>query len=219
MVCRGLVLARIHQLYQVVPIVSQRCCRASYGIIQDEPYDKKIHRHLKHERMKSKVDGRYYLPGRIRWIIERDKPVDCGFSKLSFLRNVHGKDPGMLKHDIVRFDGEFRDRPIQFNGAAHILACKFRYNLEPALLRTNTENVRKQFKFRFIRLGEFWQVAYQIGFNVDSAGLGFDLWLGGEAKCSVGDIGVEWSKEVNTFVARDRPELVSSIIERGNEGD
>lgn len=216
-VCRGLVLARIHQVLKVEPVISQRCGRASYGFIVDEPYDKKIHAHLKSERRRSKIDRLYYLPGRIRWFIDQNQPVDPTLD-IQFTRNVHHKHPGSLEHRIVRFDGELSGRPDKLNRDVSQV-CEVSCHLQTSLLKSNMDNVQKQHKFPLFRLGDFFCVTYQIRVGVESASMKFELLFGGETRRDVKDITVDWTKTVNKLVASDRLELENVFGGGDHQGD
>ncbi|KAF8242077.1 actin-like ATPase domain-containing protein [Wilcoxina mikolae CBS 423.85] len=218
-VCRGLVLDRIHQIFHVKPIISHRCSRASYGFVFDMPYDKEKHKQSKRERIKLKVDGRYYLPGRINWFINRDEPVECGrFITVPFSRNVDFKHPGILRHDIVKFDGKPEDRPDKFDSDPKLLVCKIWCNLE-STLREMKRVKRYKHGFAMVRWGEYLNVTYDVLVAVESNGLKFQLLLDGQTSGSVEEIEVDWTKELNTLVVEVQSDMSSSISVADTEAD
>jgi len=186
------------------------------------PYDKEKYKQSKHDRIKLKADGRYYLPGRIKWFIKRDDPVECGqFLTVPFSRNVDYKHPGILHHDIIRFDGKPEDRPDKFDGDSKKLVCKVWCNLAPTLEETKMQSVHKHYRHEFalVRWGEYLNVSYNIRVGIDSSGLRFQLLLNGQTDGSFEGIEVKWTKVVNALVARARSDVSSSISEVESEGD
>jgi hypothetical protein len=177
-------------------------------------YEKDKHKHLKGERKKLKVDGRYYLPDRIKWFITRDSPFQCGkFQTARFSRNVDYKNPGILYQSIIRFDGEWKDRPDKFDGDQKNLVCRIWCNLDQILQATKLRSVKKQHKHEFgvTKWGGYLSVEYDIQIAVESAGLRFQLLLEGQTDGKTDAIGVTWAKEVSILAARERSDTISEV--------
>lgn len=211
---------RVHQIYNVEPMISHRCGRASYGFIFQELYDKTkdAHVRLKHKRIKLPTDGRCYLPDRIRWFIDRDAPVHCSQFLISkFSRTLDSKNPGKLEHKIIKFDGELQDRrddrQDELGSDFGTLVGTVSYELEPNI-KSNMRNIQKKHRHNlFVKWGPYLHVDYAIRVRVDSASMKFELDIGEEKKSRVETIEVHWTKELNKVVAKNQE------IENAREGD
>jgi hypothetical protein len=141
------------------------------------------------------VDGRYYLPKRIRWFIDRDKPVDTNLI-ISFSRRVHFTHPGVLLHDIVRFDGELFDRPDKLDNDDSVV-CRVSCNLEPTLRKQKIENVQIQRKYPFVKAVRYLHVSYEIWIRIYGSGLIMELSVKGEKQRKVGELNIDWTRVAN----------------------
>lgn len=141
------------------------------------------------------MDGRYYLPKRIRWFIDRDKPVDTNLI-ISFSRRVHFTHPGVLLHDIVRFDGELFDRPDKLDNDDSVV-CRVSCNLEPTLRKQKIENVQIQRKYPFVKAVRYLHVSYEIWIRIYGSGLIMELSVKGEKQRKVGELNIDWTRVAN----------------------
>ncbi|KAI9768634.1 MAG: hypothetical protein M1840_004831 [Geoglossum simile] len=73
-VCKGLVLDRMQRICYGTSVLRTRCCRASYGILQDEKYKKD--KHEEQTPFKCPFNGKSYVPNRIYWIISKGKTIN-----------------------------------------------------------------------------------------------------------------------------------------------
>lgn len=76
-VCKGLVADRVRKLKVGRSVLGWRCCRASYGTICKELYEKSNPSHVGRPLQKDPMNGKQYVTGCVAWFI---KKVRCQFS-------------------------------------------------------------------------------------------------------------------------------------------
>ncbi|KAL9046507.1 MAG: hypothetical protein Q9214_000676, partial [Letrouitia sp. 1 TL-2023] len=87
-VCKGLVADRARRLSVGKAVLRQRCCRASYGTICKEVYDKENPTHIGRETIKDPLNGKLFVTKSIAWFIKKGKPVS---SEEPIIHNFHRK--------------------------------------------------------------------------------------------------------------------------------
>lgn len=70
-VCKGLVGDRVRRLKAGKPVLKWRCCRASYGTICKEVYDKENPMHVGRPLERDPMNGKMYVTQRIAWFIKK----------------------------------------------------------------------------------------------------------------------------------------------------
>jgi hypothetical protein len=180
-----------------ISIIKGRCCRAFYGIVYDEPWNKAIH--PKCDRRKNPDDGKYYVQ-RIHWLIEKHEFVkDDAPPKKTFYRSLNFKNRDKwISHKIVRFDG-LRNRPDRPTEDSPARECTVQCNLGPAIRAQGTElehvEVSRR-KFLGANLGgRFYRVEYDIYVHVGPADLSFKLHFDGKERSGSEEVKVDWEKQ------------------------
>ena len=74
-VCKGLVGDRLRRLKVGKPVLNFRCCRASYGTICKELYNKDNPHHIGRSMYKDPMNGKLYVTQSIAWFIKKGRPV------------------------------------------------------------------------------------------------------------------------------------------------
>ena len=93
-VCKGLVADRLRKLKVGEGVLGWRCCRASYGLICREYYDKSNPKHIWRKTEKDARDGKLYVPDCIDWFVEKGTPVSIDRPKVhDFSRKINPGDP------------------------------------------------------------------------------------------------------------------------------
>ncbi|KAF8536552.1 hypothetical protein BDD12DRAFT_889846 [Trichophaea hybrida] len=197
-VCKGLVLSRVSQLSFGASIISTRRCTASYGILYDEPYDKK--KHSEGECVKNKLSGKKFAKNQILWMVVRDERIeDDRIYKYDLSRSI---DPNCSNkkwsHKIVRFDGPAKTRPrslLTGKGKVKVIrhvSC----NLGATILDPKVGPVKAKNRSLFgIGDGKYLKVDYDIRVFVGAAELTVELWFDGIKRNKDGDIRTEWETE------------------------
>jgi hypothetical protein len=99
-VCKGLVLDRVQRITHGTSILRTRRCRASYGIVFRELYNKAEHR--EREPVKDPLDGKKYVEGYIRWFIMKGDIIKEGFERtIPHVRVASFKNPTTAWEDII----------------------------------------------------------------------------------------------------------------------
>ena len=70
-VCKGLVADRLRRLKDGRGVLGWRCCRASYGLICKELYDRDNPKHVWRKTEKDARDGKLYVPECVDWFVEK----------------------------------------------------------------------------------------------------------------------------------------------------
>ena len=70
-VCKGLVADRLRKLSVGQSVLGWRCCRASYGIVCKELYDKHKRSHVGREVRKDLSDGKMYVMKSVEWFVKK----------------------------------------------------------------------------------------------------------------------------------------------------
>lgn len=70
-VCKGLVADRLRKLKVGEGVLGWRCCRASYGLICREHYDKNNPKHQWRKTERDPRDGKMFVPDCIDWFVEK----------------------------------------------------------------------------------------------------------------------------------------------------
>lgn len=93
-VCKGLVADRLRKLKAGESVLGWRCCRASYGLICKELYNKKNPKHIGRATVKDPKDRELYVPDCVDWFVEKGTPVSIDRPIVhDFKRKVKPGDP------------------------------------------------------------------------------------------------------------------------------
>lgn len=100
-VCKGLVIDRLQQLSNELPVIPIRSSYASYGILCRELYNEQKHHSGQHPR-KNKLDGRKYARNQIDWLVLKgQRPVRGGGITRMYSLVVDFKTTNRLRLSVV----------------------------------------------------------------------------------------------------------------------
>ncbi|KAF8244163.1 hypothetical protein K440DRAFT_663685 [Wilcoxina mikolae CBS 423.85] len=195
-VCRGLVLSQLHEYFKI-SVIPGLCSRESYGITYDEPWDQSIH--PKELRVKHS-NGRYYVPGKIDWLIRKNDffdRADPSTTKL-FSRALSFRNPEkFVHHEIVKFSG-LLEHPERVVPNQTPTVCTIKCNLGPIIeaASQSQQSLPRGIKIRHrhrlgVRTRRFLDVEYKICVHRGPADMKFELWFA-EEKSNSGEVLVDW---------------------------
>ncbi|KAK5165270.1 uncharacterized protein LTR77_009368 [Saxophila tyrrhenica] len=171
-VCKGLVADRLRKLRSGQSVLGWRCCRASYGLICKELYNKSNPRHLGRRTEKDPRDGKLYVPECVFWFIEKGMPVSLDRPVVhSFRRKV---DPAASSRVFTtKVVVSYLDRehlPNKLESGVEKL-CE----VESDLSQVDEKRFKEKNK-KFWKPGRlYYQVAYQVQVIIGPADLIFEL--------------------------------------------
>ncbi|RFU33131.1 hypothetical protein B7463_g3151, partial [Scytalidium lignicola] len=92
-VVKGLVIDRF-QTFKQKPIITSRCCRASYGVLCSQRYEKNNPNHIGGQFIVDPVDGKKYVINMIRWFIHKGDSISTEAPiRYPFYRTIKPGDP------------------------------------------------------------------------------------------------------------------------------
>ncbi|KAI4276552.1 MAG: hypothetical protein L6R38_005639 [Xanthoria sp. 2 TBL-2021] len=194
-VCKGLVGDRLRRLKVGKPVLMYRCCRASYGTICKELYNKKNPLHNGRSMYKDPMNGKLYVTQSIAWFIKKGKPITSDESIThSFHRKMTPGDPRRaFPTSIVEsyadelFLPHHMDAGGKFSPYAHVL-CEIESDLSGA-----DESKFKEKNKRFWSIGKhYFRIDYEIKVLVGPADVRFELWFNGQKLSKDQPIKVDW---------------------------
>ena len=197
---------RMRQLYRMKPIIRKRGCPTSYGLVWNEPFDKKKHADFKHEAIRMKPDNHRYLPNRIQWFLKQDELLDCeSVLEFPFTQNIRYSNATTLTHKIVSCDQRMDRLPVKEERGLVKLVCTISGTLRDGKELRNAGEVQKEQKIKIPILGEigkYLQVTYKVRVKVEDEGLKFNIVFSGEDLGRTGEVDTEWSKELSAYEAQ-----------------
>ncbi|KAI9760223.1 MAG: hypothetical protein M1840_002585 [Geoglossum simile] len=195
-VCKGLVIDRVHRLKYGQSILFTRCCRASYGILFNEPYDKKKHAIQKDMKpLKGPLDGKEYAIDQIHWLvrqgqpIKRDEPI-----KHTFYRIIDSKDSSKCWKDTIAMSRSPPTRLPNYirEGDAHRV-CVLKSSLDSQVLSPGANGVKAGRRhWMGFRVGKsYLKIEHEFVVSVGPADLKFEIRFAGEV-INKAAIPVQW---------------------------
>ena len=185
-VCRGLVLNRLQE-YLKISVISGIRSREAYGITYDEPWDGSPD--TKSRRVKH-ADHKYYLPGKIRWLLRKNEPVSQDIPlKASLTRALSlRRTEKPVRHNVVRFRG-YGGLPDWVDPKRMERICTVDCDLGPAVLTKVRRGVLKYLHSRYHNVG------YEIWLRPGPVDLQIELFVAGERSRS-DEVKVSWESDV-----------------------
>ena len=201
-VCKGLVADRLRKLRAGHSVLGWRCCRASYGLICKELYDKKNSKHVGRKTEKDLRDGKQYIPNSIDWFVVKGSPVSIDKPIVHpFRRKIGPGDPKrVFPTKIVVSYSEKDMLPSQLEPGVDIL-CQVDSDLSGADEKRFKEKNKKFWQTR----ESYFEVAYQVKVVIGPADLRFELWFNGEKMSKDNSIKVEWAPSTAPSTANLQP--------------
>ncbi|KAL8693159.1 MAG: hypothetical protein Q9224_003805 [Gallowayella concinna] len=171
-VCKGLVGDRLRRLKAGKPVLKWRCCRASYGTICKELYNKDNPQHIGRSMYKDPLNGKLYVTQSIAWFIKKGKPVTLDEPIThSFHRKMTPGDPRRaFPTSIVESSADEQFLPHHMDaGDAHIL-CEIESDLSTADESKFKEKNRHFWSLRT----HYFQIDYEVKVLIGPADLSKD---------------------------------------------
>ena len=181
-VCKGLVIDRLHQLKYNTFILPSLRCRSSYGILYNEPFDNKKIYDKKTRIRRDPNNGKKYAIGQIHWflrqgeLISRDKPISH-----DFFRCIDVGSPEMIwKDTIARSDSQAERLPSSIYEGDAAAVCDIELILSVDTLEKIYSAKRKQKRLFGIKIGkDFWKISHKVLVHVSSANIRFEVQFNG----------------------------------------
>ncbi|KAI4281717.1 MAG: hypothetical protein L6R35_005580 [Caloplaca aegaea] len=215
-VCKGLVGDHVRSLKAGKPVLKWRCCRASYGTICKEIYDKDNPMHVGRQTEKDPMNGKVYVTQSIAWFIKKGKPItlDEPITR-SFHRKISPGDPRRaFPTSIIESHAEEPFLPHYLGaGDAHVL-CEIESDLSSA-----DETKFKEKNRRFWSVGKhYFKVDYEVKVLIGPADVRFELWFNNEKLSKDQPIKVEWASPAPAIELPAVPQPVVPEID-GSQGE
>ncbi|TPX13394.1 uncharacterized protein E0L32_006124 [Thyridium curvatum] len=161
-----------------------RKARASYGVITEERYDKRLEAHAGKHPVISKIDGCEMVENRVVWVIKKGDDIDTdandkkkGFSKVT--NTLDG--PIVSKRTLVICHKSKDELPHDADDVDVIPLCVVESVLDKKHARWR--HVKKSgFRNLFKAAGGFWEIEYEVRFVVGAIDARFELWIGNREK-------------------------------------
>ncbi|KAH7007838.1 hypothetical protein B0J12DRAFT_753154 [Macrophomina phaseolina] len=220
-VCNGLVLDRIQELRSPSkqPVIRERFCRASYGIVCRERYDPK--KHINAIVVKDARDGQKWAQDRIEWLIKRGAPVSVkdGINRPFTIKFDKDRDQKSFSSRIVVSHLPRRQLPDSMASGIDISVgtqqagsvkdiCVVR-----SLLHEGDMKLKNRHWYQW--KPRYWRARFDLKVLIGSADLRFEIWHGGARRNGDEDsIQVEFGERENPLAAAaeyEKDEVVEAI--------
>ena len=190
-VCKGLVLDRVQRVFHGTSVLCKRRCRASYGVLCSERYDK--NRHHGQTPVKSPLDGKYYVTNQIDWFIRKGEVVTEDVPIIHQCSRIIGWDsPERGWRDTVtmsRLPSDCLPHVLGQGDAREV--CTVVTDLGPAVLNAETPGV--EMKRRWGVLGKkFLRAEYELLVFIEGESLKFRTRVNGEEKSETEAVAAPW---------------------------
>ena len=181
-VCKGLVIDRLHRLKYKAFILPSLCCRGSYGILYNEPFDSKKHSSHQKNIRTDPNSGKKYAVGQIRWFIrqgeriKRDEPISY-----PFCRSINGGGQKTVWRDTIASSNSPANRlplSIYEGDATKVARIESKLSLD-ALERIDGARKKQKRVFGFKIGKNFWNIDHMVCVHISSANLRFEVQFGG----------------------------------------
>ena len=180
-VCKGLVIDRLHRLKYNTFILPSLCCRGSYGILYNEPFDSRKHRQKKNIR-KDPSDGKKYVVDQIKWLIRQGEPIKRDEPLFyPFCRIIDAGSQKMVWQDTIASSNSPADRlPSSINEGDATIVCDIESMLSVDALGKIDRAKKKQKRFFDFKIGRnFLKIDHKVLVYVSSANLRFEVQFEG----------------------------------------
>ncbi|KAF2166097.1 hypothetical protein M409DRAFT_55439 [Zasmidium cellare ATCC 36951] len=191
-VCKGIVADRLRKLKAGHSVLGWRCCRASYGVICRELYDKQ--KHVGRPTYVDVQDSKLYVDNCVEWFITKGTPmsVDQPVSR-EFFRKLK---PGLSGRRFpTRIAVSYMDRSVlpDYVEPGVEKLCE----VEADLTFADEKNFKDKYK-RFWRPGEHvLEVRFTVKVVLGAADVNFQLWFENQKVSADSSIKVDWFPVTN----------------------
>ncbi|KAH0566005.1 hypothetical protein GP486_000596 [Trichoglossum hirsutum] len=212
-VCNGLVMNRMQHLTSGVSILLSRRCRASYGILLNEPYNKTKHKAQK--PCKGPLDGIDYAINQIDWFIVQGEPIIEGKPIMRrYSRIVSTENPNkMWKDKIVTSRSQPALLPQSLAEGGAIVAFNVISDLQSHTIDSHVEGVTKLRRHWFNPSKTYLKIDHEVTITLGPAGLSFRIRFGGTVWDEENALPVEWMYSQD---AVERAVVVNEVVEADN---
>ncbi|KAI9662318.1 MAG: hypothetical protein M1821_008485 [Bathelium mastoideum] len=199
-VCKGLVADRLRKLNAGQSVIGWRCCRASYGIVCKEIYDKQNPGHVGREIKKDSRDGKTYVLRSVECAEnKKGEPVSIDSPiKHEFMRKVDLADSIRAFPTEVVVSYDEKDQLPHFAGPD--TGVQRLCDIESDLSSADEDEFKKKNRHLWQFGHAYYQVKYQIKVLIGPADLRFELWFNGKKLSKDKPIKVEWASPTASSV-------------------
>ncbi|KAJ2989638.1 hypothetical protein NUW58_g3369 [Xylaria curta] len=194
-VVKGLVLDRKQRAKSGSAALRIRKARASYGVVTQVRYDKKVHSGLRPTI--SELDGERWIENQISWVIRKGDDIDSeqsgkthGFSKAARKRN----NPWISKRELVISHQDKDQLPTNKDDVDVFVLC----TVESDLSGVDSEYIHKRTGKRsglFKPAPKYYEIPYAIKFVVGAIDARFELWVGEREYAKKNSFRVDWEDQ------------------------
>lgn len=214
--CKGLVFDKLHRLKHNHITLTGRTCRASYGILCNESYNRQRHSKISvpGQIYKNPFNRKRYATNQICWLIKRgrtilrDEPICSRFYR-TILRAGIDTSAAMIPFvDTIAMSKTQPGRlPTWFYEGNADRVCNITYKLpvdqllssissSPVNITANAAvkhiQQTKRRNLRWRRVLEHLEVELELRMFAESAGLRFEMWWGDSRVGETGQVPVNW---------------------------
>ncbi|KAL9001081.1 MAG: hypothetical protein Q9188_005527 [Gyalolechia gomerana] len=212
-VCKGLVGDRLRRFKAGKPVLNSRCCRASYGMLCKEVYNKNNPLQAGRPTAKDPMNGKLYVVGSIDWFIKKGKPITSDEPIThGFHRKISPGDPRRaFPTSIVESHADEPFLPHHMGGGGVHILCEIESDLSNA-----DESKFKEKNKRFWSLGKhYFKVDYDVKVLIGPADVRFELWFNGQKLSRDRPIKVEWTQATATELPAEEVVEIVELEEGG----
>jgi hypothetical protein len=191
-------------------VLRTRCCRASYGILQDEEYKKDKHEGL--TPFKCPFNGKYYVRNRIYWIIYKGKTIkEDTPTKHKIRRRIGLEDSSKGWEDIVVTSKFHPDCLPQYLGQGDSKpVCQLLSDLGQGSRASGSPGVT--IKRKSVLGKKYLQVEYELLVYVEQESLRFEVRIIGEEPGESKTVKAKWIFEDSKLAhATEEGQLQNSL--------
>jgi hypothetical protein len=204
-----LAIDKLYRLRYNHAIIEKRICKASYGIVINEPISRWRRKpHVPSPVQKNSIDNQQYAIERISWMIKkgepvlRDEPICQNFFRLvtSAQVDLRGAEASIQWVDRIAMSRSERSRLPQglYQGDANMVA-EIVSTFPLSKLSDSSPSphspavVKHKNRLPWTRKkAEYWEVGLELRMYTSSAGLRFKIWFGDLCIGETGPITVYW---------------------------
>jgi hypothetical protein len=172
-------------------VLRTRSCRASYGILFNDHYNKS--KHPRQTPFKSPLDGKFYVRDQIDWFISKGETIreDVPIVR-KYTRRVSFKDPNRTWRDTVVISKLPPDCLPQYLGQGDSReVCRILSDLGRDTQISNSPAFAT--KRRFVAVGKkYLQMEYELSVFVENENLRFEVRVNGEEKSECQTVKPPW---------------------------
>jgi hypothetical protein len=172
-------------------VLRTRSCRASYGVLFNDHYDK--NKHSGRKPVKCPLDGKSYVTDQIDWFIYKGETIreDVPIVR-KYTRRVSSKDLSKAWNDTIVVSKLPPDcLPNHLGQGDSREVCRIVSDLGQDMQVSNSPGFTT--KRKFVLVGKkYWQMEYELLVFVEQESLKFEIRVNGEGKSEQQTVTAQW---------------------------